>query len=73
MSTHDRAMTSTEEIDSQEERRIDRSLRIEDQPFWNWVPNRSLLGFTVRDLNGDNIPDLILRHGSSLSLLVARP
>ena len=54
-------------------RRIDRSLRIEDQPFWNWVPNRSVLGFTVRDLNGDNIPDLILRHGSSLSLLVARP
>jgi hypothetical protein len=54
-------------------RRIDTQLRIEEQPFWTYVPDRSVIGFFVRDLNGDDVPDLVLRHGTSITLLVARP
>ncbi|MEX2130557.1 MAG: VCBS repeat-containing protein [Pseudohongiellaceae bacterium] len=54
-------------------KKIDERLRIADQPFWQYVPNRSVLIFWVQDLNQDGLPDLVLRHSSSLTVLVARP
>ncbi len=54
-------------------KKIDAELRIATTPFWQYVPGRIVLGFNVRDLNGDQKPDLVLRHGSAVTLLVASP
>ncbi len=54
-------------------KRIDSDLRISRDPFWEYVPSRTIIGFSVLDLNGDNIPDLTLRHSNAISLLVANP
>ncbi|MBT8146303.1 MAG: VCBS repeat-containing protein, partial [Gammaproteobacteria bacterium] len=51
-------------------KRIDDNLRIEDQPFWEYVPSRAVTGFNVMQLNQDGAPDLILRHSSSYTILV---
>lgn len=51
-------------------KRIDEDLRIEDQPFWEYVPSRAVTGFNVVSLNQDGLPDLILRHSSSYTTLV---
>ena len=51
-------------------KRIDQELRIEDQPFWEYVPSRAITGFNVVTLNQDGVPDLILRHSSSYTILV---
>jgi len=51
-------------------KRIDDALRIEDQPFWEYVPTRAITGFNVVTLNQDDLPDLILRHSSSYTILV---
>ncbi len=53
--------------------RIDQDLRIAEEPFWEYVPTRSVIGFDVKDLNQDQVPDLILRHSTSFTLLVASP
>lgn len=52
-------------------KRIDEQLRIAETPFWEYVPARTVIGFDVQDLNQDNVPDLILRHSSSYTILVA--
>ncbi|MCP5346879.1 MAG: VCBS repeat-containing protein [Gammaproteobacteria bacterium] len=54
-------------------RRINADLSIDETPFWEYVPSRTVTGFEVNDLNQDNVPDLILRHSSSYTVLVARP
>lgn len=54
-------------------KRIEPGLRIADQPFWQYVPNRSVLIFWAQDLNGDGRMDLILRHLNAVTLLVATP
>ena len=54
-------------------KKINAQLRIADEPFWQYVPGRTVLGFSVEDLNGDKLPDLVLRHGSTVTLLVAQP
>lgn len=54
-------------------RSIDASLQIADTPFWEYVPNRSILEFGTRDLNGDGIDDLFLQHSTALTVLVAAP
>lgn len=51
-------------------RRIDADMRIEEEPFWEYVPARAVIGFNVVNLNQDEIPDLILRHSSSYTVLV---
>lgn len=54
-------------------KRIDDSLRLAASPFWQYVPTRSITGFTVRDLNGDGRPDLILDHSNTVTVLVTAP
>lgn len=52
---------------------IDEQLQIAAQPFWEYVSPRTVFEFEVLDLNSDERPDLLLRHGTSTTLLVARP
>lgn len=54
-------------------KRINTSLQIEGTPFWEYVSNRSVFQFEVLSLNTDEIPDLLLRHGTSTTILVGRP
>lgn len=54
-------------------RRIGEDLQVAREPFWEYVPRRAVLGFEVLSLNGDALPDLVLRHGAALTVLVARP
>lgn len=50
---------------------IDSSLRFANTPFWQYVPARTVLRFTVDDLNGDGTPDIILYHSSHMTALVS--
>lgn len=52
---------------------IDENLRIADTPFWQFVPQRSIMNFGVEDINGDGISDFFLRHSSALTVLVSQP
>ena len=48
-------------------------LQIASDPFWEYVSPRTVFEFEVMQLNNDDLPDLLLRHGNTTSLLVARP
>ena len=52
-------------------KRIGDNLRIEDEPFWQYVPERSFLSFTIEELNGDGKPDVVLRHTFATTILVS--
>tara|TARA_Y100001936_G_scaffold4295_1_gene3920 strand:- start:154 stop:642 length:489 start_codon:yes stop_codon:yes gene_type:complete len=54
-------------------KRIDSSLQISDEPFWEYVSPRTVFEFEVLPLNEDGKPDLILRHGVSTTILVSSP
>lgn len=54
-------------------KRINADLQIADQAFWEYVSPRSVFEFQILNLNDDELPDLMLRHGNSTTLLVARP
>lgn len=54
-------------------RRIEQNLNISTEPFWEYVSPRTVFEFEVLALNDDELPDLLLRHGTSTTLLVARP
>lgn len=54
-------------------KRIGNDLRFDNTPFWQYVPNRSIAGFRVQDLNGDGLPDLILDHSNTITVLVSAP
>jgi hypothetical protein len=54
-------------------KRIDGTLQIGNQPFWQYVSTRGIVGFNVLHLNNDNKPDLILRHNSATTVLIATP
>ncbi len=54
-------------------RSIDADMRFSSQPFWQHVPARGILGFEVTHLNDDAVPDLILYHSNSASILVSTP
>lgn len=54
-------------------RRINADLQIAAQPFWEYVSPRSVFEFEVLALNDDDLPDLMLRHGTTTTFLVARP
>lgn len=53
-------------------KKINDQLQIADAPFWEYVSERTVFEFEVLALNNDADPDLILRHGTTTSLLVAR-
>ena len=53
-------------------KRVDDSLSIEAEPFWEYVSDKTVFEFDVLSLNADGIPDLILRHGNSIAVLVSR-
>ena len=52
---------------------IDTDLTISNDAFWEYVAPRTVFEFEVLSLNADERPDLILRHGRTTTLLVARP
>lgn len=54
-------------------KRIGPDLSIASEPFWEYVSPRTVFEFEVLQLNQDNLPDLMLRHGTSTTILVARP
>ncbi len=52
---------------------IGADLRIADTPFWQYVPERSIMNFGVEDINADGVSDFFLRHSSALTVLVSQP
>lgn len=54
-------------------RRISDDLQIANEPFWEYVSPRTVFEFEVMSLNDDQVPDLMLRHGTSTTFLVALP
>ncbi len=53
-------------------RRIDDPPQLESQPFWRFTPEFAVFSATSDDLNNDELPDLILRHSTAMTYLVAR-
>lgn len=54
-------------------KQINEDLTIENEPFWEYVSPNSVFEFQVLQLNQDSKPDLLLRHGTTTTLLVAAP
>ena len=54
-------------------KRVNSSFQISEDPFWEYVSSRTVFEFEVLSLNSDDKPDLILRHGTSTTILVASP
>lgn len=54
-------------------RAIDNRLQIATRPFWQYVPERTVLNFAVRDMNADGTPDLVLYHSTHMTVLVSTP
>ena len=54
-------------------KRISNNLVIENEPFWEYVSSRSVFEFEVLALNQDQKPDILLRHGTATTILVAAP
>ena len=52
---------------------IDQQLQLAAEPFWEYVSPKTVFEFEVLQLNADSRPDLLLRHGTSTTLLVALP
>lgn len=52
---------------------IDEALQISNDPFWEYVSPKTVFEFEVMQLNADDAPDLLLRHGTTTTLLVAVP
>lgn len=53
--------------------RLDDSLTINSDPFWQYVPNRTITGFDVLDLNANGRPDLLLHHSNATTVLMSAP
>jgi len=54
-------------------KKINEDLTIESEPFWEYVSANTVFEFQVLQLNQDSKPDLLLRHGTSTTFLVAAP
>lgn len=52
---------------------IDANLQFASAPFWQYVPQRTIIAFSVLDLNTDAIPDLLLYHSNTVTVLVSSP
>lgn len=54
-------------------KKITNDLNISSDSFWQYVPPRTVTGYQVLPLNQDGIPDLILHHNTSATVLVSQP
>ena len=54
-------------------KRLADDLQIASEPFWEYVSPSTVFEFEVMNLNDDQAPDLMLRHGTSTTFLVALP
>lgn len=54
-------------------KKIDEQLGIADEPFWEYISPKTVFEFEVLNLNSDTLPDLILKHAASTTILVASP
>lgn len=54
-------------------RAVDEDLNIAQEPFWEYVPDRTVLRLEVRNLNDDGTPDFILYHSTTTTILVSAP
>ncbi len=54
-------------------KKVQSDLSIAREPFWEYILPKTVFEFKVLTLNEDDIPDLILRHGNSTTVLVSRP
>lgn len=54
-------------------KKINQDLTIDSEPFWEYVAANTVFEFQVLQLNQDDKPDLLLRHGTSTTFLVAAP
>lgn len=54
-------------------KKIDDQLGIANEPFWEYISPKTVFEFEVLNLNADTLPDLILRHAASTTVLVASP
>jgi hypothetical protein len=54
-------------------KKIGADLVVADQPFWEYISSKTVFEFEVMNLNEDSRPDLLLRHGTATTILVAIP
>lgn len=54
-------------------KKVQSDLSIAREPFWEYILPKTVFEFKVLMLNDDDVPDLILRHGTSTTVLVSRP
>ncbi len=54
-------------------KKVQSDLTIAEDPFWEYILPKTVFEFKVLKLNDDEVPDLILRHGTSTTVLVSRP
>ena len=54
-------------------RRINGDLQMDNEDFWEYVAPRSVFQVAVERLNADDLPDFVLRHGTSTTVLVSNP
>ena len=52
-------------------RRLNADLSLADEPFWEYVSPRTVFGYEVLAMNPDARPDLLLRHGTVTTFLMA--
>lgn len=54
-------------------KKVQSDLTIARDPFWEYILPKTVFEFKILRLNDDEVPDLILRHGTSTTVLVSRP
>lgn len=52
---------------------ISDNLQFSADPFWQYVPTRTVLDFEVRDINNDQVPDILLFHSNTITALISQP
>lgn len=52
-------------------KRVQDDLTLEPDPFWEYVSERGVFEFEVLQMNQDALPDLLLRHGRTTTVLIA--
>lgn len=52
---------------------VGQDLHLASDPFWHYVPGRTITGFDVQDLNGNGRPDILLHHSTTTTILMSAP